>query len=610
MLRKILKYAGYSGLFVVCLAVFMVWTFPMGKVKAYLEVQARRGLGVELRIGDLQLSGLSGIEASDLLVKLRRKSADEKDPAEAEAAERTAPKGAPKAPKEKAAPKGPALEGAPEGAADAPRSPEKAAGGAAKGAVGGATGEKGPDKAGEKVAEGAPEASKLLQMRVQRLEAHVSLWQLLFGDGLDVSFEADLFGGHVRSGHVAYGPKAGDEGSERGKRVLSLSLPELENLDLRQAAVLESWLGLSLRGFLSGQFELQLELAPRGKKLAVDLYESRASAALRVSKARVQYLRMSPKRHSIELRDVNLGSVTLAGRLDKRAKIAELNPKTGDRSTVIHLSQVRFKGGDLIAELQDTANITIQKGKPFSAAYANLRLQFKFADAFQAYLDGDSEPTSAERIRRYVLGQSRDWKAAERNGFYGYQCVCPVRDMGTRCRPVPPFGQETPRARQARPGEPDPGDKSPAARGRAGAAGRERPGAAGQRPGAKAGAVGPRGAMSPEMQTPMSPASGGRPVGGTVPGNPVGRPHATYPQPARPAPVPVPEPPADETPPAAVPEAPMETGEAGVDPAAEAVPVEEGGEPPAETVVPEGGDGEEPPTEGGEGEGEGEGEGY
>ncbi len=68
-MNKILKAAGYSVFFLVAVLVFMYWTFPMARVREYLEQEAEQRLNLNVQIAVLKLSGLRGVVAEEVMLR-------------------------------------------------------------------------------------------------------------------------------------------------------------------------------------------------------------------------------------------------------------------------------------------------------------------------------------------------------------------------------------------------------------------------------------------------------------------------------------------------------------------------------------------------------------
>lgn len=401
MVRKILKALGYLALFLVFVVVFMYWTFPVEKARHYVEREAQKRLKLDVTIGALELSGFNGIEAEDILVRLRSE-----EPAEVAPGDVGEEPGGAADSKDAEAP-----------AADAEDKPEAEKEPAPKPAV---------DKAARS---GRPRF-----LRIDRLEAHVGLWDLMFGKRLDLRADVDALGGAVRGIHVARQPEGWVVAAEELDKIALGGLPFLEDL-----------IGARLGGKLSGTFSFDL---------ARTAYDSRGFLDITIEGAKIRQPELKNQQYgTFRLTDIELGTVTAKIRLDEASEIPTLtgNRRPG-RSVVIHFEELQAEGGDIEGGLEEQSVLTLQKGQPFSKSLLNILGSFRIDPRFfekTEKRDGEVEKPNA--FLRYVLNGDRKWKRAEREGVYGFRCTGPLSPK-PQCAPTMPLarGRYSPSARRAR----------------------------------------------------------------------------------------------------------------------------------------------------------------
>ena len=413
MARKIFKALGYTLFFLLAVVVLMYLTFPMDKVRDWAEREARQKLKLDIRIADLALSGLSGLEASGVVFRFKAKRKADADAAGEAAAEAS----------------GESRTGAPEGAA---------------------AGGEGEDNGGE--AEPAPTEGKKRQgptfhrLQIDRLLADVAVWQLLFDKRLVLDLEIDLMGGEMRQVHVE---------SEEGFRQWTAEIGSLTGLRIGAVRMLEDVLGFRVSGRLSG--------AIRGVEVGKNLHGSRG----RVELVLADTVLREPRIAGFELEDVQLGTLTLTVALAQRSDIEALGGRGGDRSVVFHFEKVEASGGDVELRIDDLSTMSVpEAGRPLSTARLDLSGSFRLLPSFYERLKTRSE---RDALRQIYLA-SDEWKRAQgRDGEYGIRCVGPPKIDS--CRPTRVAGSRgryTPGARKRRStaGGDDDDERSPRRSGR------------------------------------------------------------------------------------------------------------------------------------------------
>lgn len=183
-------------------------------------------------------------------------------------------------------------------------------------------------------------AAKPSVLTIESAHARVGLFSLLFG-GLDLSFGADAFGGEI----------SGSTSGDATKRKIEL---ELDDLDLAQAPLLATLVGLPLSGKLSGTLDLVLPESKLGKAdgtVELEIEE----LAIGDGKAKI--------RDTIALPRVEAGTLVLKGDASQgQLKVTEFSAKGPD--------------------LEIVSDGSIRLRDPVQTSFLSLALRFRFTDRY------------------------------------------------------------------------------------------------------------------------------------------------------------------------------------------------------------------------------------
>ncbi|HLV66172.1 MAG TPA: type II secretion system protein GspN [Polyangiaceae bacterium] len=191
-----------------------------------------------------------------------------------------------------------------------------------------------------KPASGGTAPAKPSTLAIESAHARVGLFSLLFG-GLDLSFGADAFGGEIS------GFTSGDE----TKRKIEL---ELDDLDLAEAPLLATLVGLPLSGKLSGNLDLVL---PESKVSKADGTVELEIEELAVGDGKAKI------RDTIALPRVEAGTLVLKG-----------DASQGQ----LKLTDFSAKGPDL--EIVSDGSIRLRD--PVHTSFLSLGLRFRFTERY------------------------------------------------------------------------------------------------------------------------------------------------------------------------------------------------------------------------------------
>jgi type II secretion system protein N len=191
--RVLLKGLGYFSFFAVGVGVLTYLTFPRDHARRFLETELGTALGVKLKVRELDLSGIGGLELWGVVMQL--KPLEEKLPPGAEP--------------------------------EAGKADEVAEGGA---------------KAGEAKAEGRPNR-RLRTLSADRITADVDIFSYLFSDELDLTADGLIQGGKVNGVHVKNKPGEAWE----------IEVGEVDGVELGAEQLVKGFLGFDLRGKLTGK---------------------------------------------------------------------------------------------------------------------------------------------------------------------------------------------------------------------------------------------------------------------------------------------------------------------------------------------------------------------
>ena len=74
VLKTIGKALGYTLLYLVFTALFIVWTFPEERLATFAEAKAAKFNNLDVSIGELELEGIDGVTLSNVTVRLPKKA--------------------------------------------------------------------------------------------------------------------------------------------------------------------------------------------------------------------------------------------------------------------------------------------------------------------------------------------------------------------------------------------------------------------------------------------------------------------------------------------------------------------------------------------------------
>lgn len=421
ILKAIAKGIGYVLFFVAALVFFVYVTFPMDQVRGYVEYQAKRRLKMDVRIGDLALKGLSGVELWDVVIVL-----PEREPPKSEA---PGAGGAEEAPLVR--PGGPAVAAPPRptegGAAVAPT------GGAAKvlqaSAKEAKAAKKGADAAGDEAAgddgdgTAKKKKSKGLAVKLDHVDVTVKLIDVLFGKNPDIEIDADLLGGSIKGARV-----------RRDGKKIHIEAPDIAGLDLDKTPLLGYFtagaMPLDLRGKLSGSVDFTW---------GGSLWDSKGTIEVALAQSSLREPEIKSKQYGdFRLTDVKTGALGVKATVGKKKDIAALRAVPGPKdATVIHLEKVEISGDDVELVTEERSLFVLRKGKPFGDASLTIEIAFSLAEGFfnrEAVRNGEKEKPN--KFLKYVVENDKKWKKAEKNGFYGLRCTGIAKRPD--CNPVRP----------------------------------------------------------------------------------------------------------------------------------------------------------------------------
>ncbi|GMV41245.1 MAG: hypothetical protein AMXMBFR64_29610 [Myxococcales bacterium] len=400
--KTIARGFGYLIFFVVALVFFVYVTFPMEQVRGYVEYQAQKRLKMDVRIGELALKGLGGVELWDVVVVLPEKP---KEPSAAEEAGVTRP-GGPATEAPPAAPRAPAaakpVDAAKAGAT--PKAPPKALPKDAAASEGDAKTDKKP---------------KGLRVKIDHVDVSVSLLDVLFGKEPDVRIDAELLGGSISDAHVR----------KDGKKI-RIEAKEVSGLDLTATPLLGYVGPFDVRGKLSGSIDFTW---------GGSLWDSAGTIELALAQSSIRQPELKSKAYGdFKLTDVKTGALAVKVAVGKKADIATLRAAPGPKdATVVHLEKVESSGEDAELVTEERSVFVLRKGKPFGDASMTVEIAFALSEPFfEREVVRQGEKEKPNKFLKYLLEHDAKWKKAEKNGFYGLRCTGVVKRP--ECLPVRP----------------------------------------------------------------------------------------------------------------------------------------------------------------------------
>ncbi len=358
VLRTIAKGLGYLLFTLMCTALFVLLTFPTERAKEFVETHASNAIKGDVRIGELELSGIGGAELREIVVRL--------------------PDKAPAA--------GPAEEG---GEGEKKKRPPK-------------------------------------MVRAERIAADVAVWPLIFGGEKVATFEAELQGGTLTGGRAAQ--------AEDG--ALSLTIEQIDGVDIGAGGLMKSLSGFDVRGVLAGRFDVARGLQAHELSGTIDLELSGAKVANPVVPTR----QLGP----IQLADIELGTLAAQIRIGsaEHVGLASKARRRGSRkkaeTTLIRFQDVGAPGAEVEVQFDDKSLIRLAPGVPMSNAGLDIHMAVRFTDKFldKKVKAKDGTFSQPNKILRMAMKQDPTLKSAIRDGVLGLTCRGTLKKPN--CRPEPP----------------------------------------------------------------------------------------------------------------------------------------------------------------------------
>ncbi len=334
-LKNAARYAGYTLFFVAALVVFVWLTLPLDAAKDLIVRKAADEQNLDVSIGDLSTWGLTGLEATNVVVTPRPTPEERVAMEEARKAREAWEKSRKsRADKPAAPPPAPATEeGMPAEAADA----------LAETAVA-------PASAPAADEQPPPLPDGPQPLHVDELRFKMGLWDLLTGNQSGV-LEAKMFGGTL------------DAAYRRDREKLDVDAKWSE-LDLRQLAALKSVLPLPLTGAFNGEVDVEVPVGDQGGL--------RLTAATGHVDVKVHHGAIGPGR----IESDKLGAFPYFD--VPKARVDELGGRLAIEKRRATFENFKMSGRDMEGELTGY----IQLADKFDRWAPRAHLRFKFSDEF------------------------------------------------------------------------------------------------------------------------------------------------------------------------------------------------------------------------------------
>ena len=422
--KSVAKGFGYAAFFFVSLLFFLYVTFPMDQVRGFVEYQAKKKLKMDVRIGDLDLKGLSGIELWDVVLIFPEKEPEEEAAAELEETGPGMIPGRPGAPGGVALPRG---EAAPKGEGAAKDDGAKAAKGRAPRAKGAAATAKAADPPAEEAedGEGADEKDgkgkkdKALSLKIDHMDIGVRLLDVAFGKNPDIRVDAELLGGSVKDMTIS-----------RDGKAVHVEAREISGLNLTDSRLVSYFIPFDIRGKLSGNVDFTW---------GGTLYGSHGTVEMQVAATKVVKPVLKSKQYGeFVLTDVKAGSLAAKVVVGKKKAFPMLRTVPGSKdATVVYFEKLEANGDDAELLLDERSAFLLKKGRPFKDASMNMELVFFLADGFfNREVTREGEKEKPNKFLKTLLEHEPKWKKAEKNGYYGLRCTGTVKKPD--CNPTKP----------------------------------------------------------------------------------------------------------------------------------------------------------------------------
>jgi type II secretion system protein N len=249
---------------------------------------------------------------------------------------------------------------------------------------------------------------------VDRIHVQASVFDLLGGEVPDARIEADLLGGTIRE--LAVRPL--EEGG------IEVDLGTFSDLAIHQVPGFSGLLGLDQK--LEGHLTLSGKMTWTG---ALATSEGNLQMEIRDAIVRAPQVKIPEKAarqwgmDSIQLSDLKLGTLDVKLALVEKSTVRQLRAVPGARDArALHLEEVRASGGDVELVVDPQSALVLGRsgmGASRVSVHAAVHLAEEF---FTREVKKDDSTERPNLFLRTILQGSAQARAAEKNGYYGFQC--------------------------------------------------------------------------------------------------------------------------------------------------------------------------------------------
>ncbi|MGM0576683.1 MAG: type II secretion system protein GspN [Myxococcota bacterium] len=243
-------------------------------------------------------------------------------------------------------------------------------------------------------------------LSIERVYLDASLLGLMFGGAIEVDFEADVQGGEIRGGRLAWS-------EEKGAR---LAVGEMRGVRVGPEGFFERATSYDVRGILGGTFDVTRGPAASQIEGAVDVALSDA----RIAEPVIPTKQLGP----VQLTDIRLGELQLKLRAGKASELGMSRKGRYADQTIIHFTDVGANGPDLKIEFHDSSVIRLREGQPMKQAMLDVHFAVKFTDSFidMRVEDDDGRMSQPNKFLRMAFRQDAGLRSAMRDGVLGITC--------------------------------------------------------------------------------------------------------------------------------------------------------------------------------------------
>jgi hypothetical protein len=399
MLRKIITVLAYILLFLLSVVLFAYFTFPLEKLRDYIERKVNTSPKFRLEIEEIERDGLGALVLSNVQVGVNRKLVG------------------PRGPKPGAPPATSPPAKAPASAAAAPAGAETEDEGAAKEAEEGETEETQAEKADE----------DFFFVTIDSITVDFSPLMLFDPSDISIGVSMELLGGTVEDGTIEL---IGHEGKTR----VALDFPTIAELHLSDteffgklfSSLLPSMKadkvnGIIEKGAFSLRPEVEEEIQFHTGRIDLELTELVAMAPVLI-----QYMKRTQQKVELPLTDLKLGRCTFALRIDRKDRIEELDKvKTPDQqATAVLFEKAECKGESLDYFIAENSFILLPQKASFAKATMDFWTRMAFnPDYFEEERLEEGKPVTKNKEMGQGLDFDPTWqKAKDLEGFYWMHC--------------------------------------------------------------------------------------------------------------------------------------------------------------------------------------------